>query len=234
MATTGTAVFDLDLNNLVEEAFERCGTELRTGYDLKTARRSLNLLSIEWANRGVNLWTIEEGTIAMVASTTTYNLPLDTVDLLDTVIRTGTGTSQSDITIKRISSTTYAMIPGKNTTGRPIQVWVDRQSGATDPTDGVKYPTVNMWPVPDQSNRYTLVYWRLRRMQDVGDGTTTQDVPYRFLPAMVAGLAHYLSMKIPEAVSRIPMLEADYEKQWMLATGEDREKASLRIAPKIF
>jgi len=170
----------------------------------------------------------------MVASTTTYNLPLDTVDLLDTVIRTGTGTSQSDITIKRISSTTYAMIPGKNTTGRPIQVWVDRQSGATDPTDGVKYPTVNMWPVPDQSNRYTLVYWRLRRMQDVGDGTTTQDVPYRFLPAMVAGLAHYLSMKIPEAVSRIPMLEADYEKQWMLATGEDREKASLRIAPKIF
>jgi len=234
VATTGTAVFDLDLNNLVEEAFERCGTELRTGYDLKTARRSLNLLSIEWANRGVNLWTIEEGTIAMVASTTTYNLPLDTVDLLDTVIRTGTGTSQSDITIKRISSTTYAMIPGKNTTGRPIQVWVDRQSGATDPTDGVKYPTVNMWPVPDQSNRYTLVYWRLRRMQDVGDGTTTQDVPYRFLPAMVAGLAHYLSMKIPEAVSRIPMLEADYEKQWMLATGEDREKASLRIAPKIF
>ena len=131
MTTSGTQAFNLDLNNLIEEAFERCGAELRTGYDMRTARRSLNLLTIEWANRGINLWTIEEGSIPMVQGQITYNLPVDTIDLLDSVIRTSSGTGQTDINISRISVSTYATIPNKNAQGRPIQVWIDRQSGAT-------------------------------------------------------------------------------------------------------
>lgn len=222
MATSGTATFNLDLNNLVEEAFERCGVELRSGYDMRTARRSLNLLSIEWANRGINLWTIEEGTVALTQGTGQYNLPADTIDLLDHVIRTGTGTVQSDLNISRISVSTYASIPNKNVQGRPIQVWIDRQADI---------PQVNVWPVPDNAN-YTFAYWRMRRIQDAGNGVNTQDIPFRMLPCLVAGLAYYLSLKIPEAMNRIEMLKASYEEQWNLASSEDREKASLRLAPR--
>jgi len=224
MATTGTTTVNLDLNTVVEEAFERCGSELRTGYDLRTARRSLNLLLAEWANRGVNLWTFEEGTIPMVQGTISYSLPSDTVDIMDCVMRTGTGTSQSDINISRISLSTYASIPNKNTQGRPIQVWVDRQAAN---------PSINVWPVPDQSSTYTFVYWKLRRLEDAGDGVNTQDVPFRFLPCLVAGLAYYLSMKIPDAMNRIEMLKASYEEQWALAAEEDREKADIRLVPRI-
>ena len=133
--TTGTTSFNLDLNNLVEDAFERCGKELRTGYDLRTARRSLNLLTIEWANRGINLWTVEPGQIALEQGRIMYPLPVDTIDLLDMVTRTGTGQNQQDININRISESTYITIPNKNATGRPIQVWINRQSGQTNPTD---------------------------------------------------------------------------------------------------
>jgi hypothetical protein len=233
MTTSGTATFNLDLNSLVEEAFERCGEELRTGYDLRTARRSLNLLTIEWANRGINLWTLEQGSIAMVAGTISYNLPVDTIDLLDTIMRTGSGTTQADISVFRISASSYSTIPNKNVTGRPTQVWIDRQSGATDPSSGIMYPTVNVWPVPDVST-YTLVYWRLRRIQDIGRaGTLTPDIPFRFLPALVAGLAFYLSLKLPGAVERIPLLKSEYGEQMTLAMEEDREKASLYIVPRI-
>lgn len=234
MTTSGTSSFNLDLNSLVEEAFERCGAEMRTGYDLRTARRSLNLLTIEWANRGINLWTVEQGSIPLTANTITYNLPIDTIDLLDHVVRTGTGQNQNDINITRISESTYSAIPNKNATGRPIQVWINRQSGADYPTTGVKNPTINIWPVPQTNNQYTFVYWRLRRIQDVGEGgAKTQDIPFRFLPCMVAGLAYYLSMKIPQAASRIEMLKADYEQQFQLAADEDREKAAVRLAPRV-
>lgn len=232
MTTKGTALFNLDLNELVEEAFERCGSELRTGYDLRTARRSLNLLTIEWANRGINLWTIEQGEIPMVTGQIIYDLPVDTIDLLDHVIRTGTGTNQTDINISRISESTYSTIPNKNATGRPIQVWINRQSGATTP-DGVQYPQINVWPSPNSpGNQYTFVYWRLRRIQDAGNGINTQDIPFRFLPVMVAGLAYYLALKIPDAAPRIDMLKADYEQQWDLASSEDREKAPARFVPR--
>ena len=238
MTTTGTDTFNLDLSNIVEEAFERVGAELRTGYDLRTARRSLNLLTIEWANRGVNLWTIEEGSIPMVQGQITYDLPVDTIDLLEHVIRTQTGIPQTDININRISVDTYATIPNKNAQGRPIQVWINRQSGATYP-DGlippgttVQYPQINVWPCPDQDNYYTFVYWRLRRIQDAGNGITTQDIPFRFLPAMAAGLAYHLSLKIPGGLERSNMLKAMYDEQWQLASDEDREKAPLRIAPR--
>lgn len=232
MTTSGTTNFNLTLNDLIEEAFERAGAELRTGYDFRTARRSLNLLTIEWASRGINLWTIEQGSIPMVQGQIVYDLPVDTIDLLDMVIRTQTGVEQTDINISRISVSTYATIPNKNAQGRPIQVWVNRQSGATEPVTGIEYPTINVWPAPDQSNFYTFVYWRLRRIQDAGSGTTTQDIPFRMLPCLVAGLAYYLAMKLPDALPRLEMLKMAYEEQWALASAEDREKASLRLAPR--
>jgi hypothetical protein len=231
MTTSGTTTFNLDLNDIVEEAFERCGAELRTGYDLRTARRSLNLLTIEWANRGINLWTIEQGSIPLVQGQIVYNLPVDTIDLLEHVVRTQTGQQQTDITINRISIDTYSTIPNKNAQGRPIQVWINRQSGAQN-LSGVQAPNINVWPAPDQNNYYTFVYWRLRRLQDAGDGVTTQDIPFRFLPCMVAGLAYHLSLKIPGALERSMSLKAQYEELWQQAADEDREKAPLRIAPR--
>ena len=238
MTTSGTNLFNLDLNDIIEEAYERCGVEVRTGYEHRTARRSLNLLTIEWANRGINLWTIEQGSIAMVQGQIVYDLPNDTIDLLDQVIRTQTGVEQTDINISRISVSTYATIPNKNAQGRPIQVWVNRQSGETYPAasdfspGATATPTMNVWPAPDQNSFYTFVYWRLRRIQDSGSGTATQDIPFRMLTCLVAGLAYYLSLKIPEAANRIEMLKMEYENQWMLASSEDREKAALRLAPR--
>ena len=234
MATTsGTTNFNVNLNDIAEEAYARCGAELRTGYDLATARRSLNLLTIEWANRGINLWTIEEGSVTLTPGTIEYDLPIDTIDLLDHVIRTGSGANQQDLTVSRISVSTYAAIPNKNNTGRPIQVWVDRRSGATTPT-GVQSPRLHLFPAPDSSTTYTFVYWRMRRIQDAGDGVNTQDIPFRLIPCMVAGLAYYLSLKIPDAVTRIDMLKLAYEEQWSFASGEDREKAAIRFVPREF
>ena len=234
MTTSGTSTFNMNLNELVEEAFERCGAELRSGYDLRTARRSLNLLTIEWANRGINLWTVEQGSIPMVQGQIVYDLPVDTIDLLEQVIRTNAGTSanQIDINISRISGDTYITIPNKNAQGRPIQVWINRQSGASYPVTGAKSPQINVWPAPDQSNYYTFFYYRLRRIQDAGNGITTQDIPFRFLPCMVAGLAYHLSKKIPGALERTQMLKMEYEELWQQAADEDREKAPLRIAPR--
>lgn len=232
MTTTGTSAFNLDVNDLIEEAFERCGQELRTGYDFRTARRSLNLLTIEWANRGINLWTVEQGAIALTQGTITYDLPADTIDLLDHVVRTGSGQNQTDININRISEPTYSTIPNKNAQGRPIQVWINRRSGATE-SGGVAYPQINVWPTPDQNSYYTFVYWRLRRIQDTGTGATTQDIPFRFLECMVAGLAYRMSMKLPGVdPQRIIGLKAEYEQQWQLAADEDREKASDRFVPR--
>jgi hypothetical protein len=225
MATSGETTFNLDLTELVEEAFERCGAELRSGYDLKTARRSLNLLFADWANRGVNLWTVAQSSITLVPGTATYNLPNDTVDLLEHVIRTGAGnaSTQADLTITRISVSTYATIPNKLSQARPIQVYVNRQA----PT-----PNVTVWPIPDASQTYTFVYWYLRRIQDAGTGVNTMDVPFRFIPCMVAGLAYYLSMKIPNAIERMQVLKAQYDEAWDLASSEDREKAAVRFVPR--
>jgi hypothetical protein len=224
MATSGTAAFNLDLSEIVEEAFERCGSQLRTGYDLRTARRSLNLMFADWANRGLNMWTFEQGTINLVPGQATYNLPVDTVDLLEQVIRTGAGNeaTQADLTITRISVSTYATIPNKLQQARPIQIWVER----------LDQPRVTLWPVPDNVQPYQLVYWRLRRIQDAGDGVNTMDMPFRFIPCMVAGLAYYLSMKIPGAAERMIPLKAQYDEAWELAATEDREKAPDRLVPR--
>jgi hypothetical protein len=304
MTTTGQTAFNLDMNDLIEEAFERCGLELRTGYDFKTARRSLNILTIEWANRGINLWTVEQGQIVLNTQQALYALPIDTIDILDASTRTNNGSqsNQTDINLSRISEPTYMTIPNKNTTGRPVQMFVNRQSGgvssipqttlvggisATDttitlanaanlPTQGFvnigsetiayqnivgnqivnawrgqngttaaahltgvdvfnnQLPCINVWPTPNPpGNQYTLVYYRMRRIQDGGTGVRTQDIPFRFIPCMVAGLAYYLSSKLPGVdPGRIPMLKAEYEQQFQLAAEEDREKASIRFVPR--
>jgi len=248
MTTSGTSAFNLDLSELVEEAFERCGSELRTGYDLRTARRSLNLLTIEWANRGINMWTIEQGSIDLIQGVNTYDLPIDTIDLLEHQIRTNAGqiNNQTDITISRISVSTYSTIPNKLAQGRPIQVWIQRMSGAqyplpgpagTDSVTGIDAPKITVWPTPDQGTvetpYYKFIYWRLRRIQDAGGGVNTQDIPFRFINCMVAGLAYYLSMKIQGIdPQRAMALKADYEQQFQLAADEDREKAPIRFIPR--
>ena len=223
MTTSGTATFNVDLTELVEEAFERAGSEMRTGYDLRTARRSLNLMFTDWANRGINMWTIEQGEISLVPGTGQYDLPADTVDLIEHVVRTGAGSTQADLSCSRISVSTYASLPNKLVTGRPIQVYVDRVS---------PIPNINVWPVPDTAQAYTLVYWRLRRIQDAGSGVNTMDVPFRFLNCMVAGLAYMMSMKVPGGLERMAVLKQQYDEAWDLAANEDRDKSSSRFVPR--
>jgi hypothetical protein len=311
MTTSGTSAFNMEFTELAEEAWERAGREMRTGYDLRTARRSMNLMTIEWANRGLNMWTIEEGSFTLTPGLPTYTLPVDTIDLLDHVIRTGGNQAsiQADLSITRISVSTYATIPNKLTTGRPIQAWIQRLSGETNPTtaslastitatattipfvlsspgspnlaasgyiqieneviyygyitDNVEFggcfrgqnntaavahtvaspatgpaiyvpqlPAVTVWPAPDNSQTYQFVYWRMRRIQDAGTGIQTADMNFRFLPAVAAGLAYHIAMKVPELAQRVDMLKAAYMEQFDLAAGEDHEKASLRFVPR--
>ena len=225
MATSGTATFNPEIVEIVEEAYERCGLEVRSGYDLKTARRSLDIMAAEWSNKGINLWTVEAGTLSLTTGTATYTLPADTIDLLETVIRTGSGSNQQDLSINRISVSTYATIPNKNNQGRPIQIYVDRQAT----------PKVSVWPTPDSSATYTLAYWRLRRIEDAGRaGSNTYDVPSRFIPCLVAGLAYHIATKRPEVgLDRVTFLKAAYDEQFTLAADEDRDKSSIQFAPNI-
>ncbi len=299
--TTGTSLFNMEFTEIAEEAWERAGREMRSGYDLRTARRSMNLMTIEWANRGLNMWTIEAGSFPLTAGLNTYALPNDTIDLLDHVIRTGANSSstQADLTISRISVSTYATIPNKLQQGRPIQVWIQRLSGETSATTlttsgsvtttattivlsstvglassgfikldseiiyygfisgnsiggcfrGQNYttaathitatevfvpqlPAVTVWPTPDDSTPYEFVYYRMRRIQDAGSGVQIADMNFRFLPCVVAGLAYYIAMKVPELISRMDMLKQAYDEQFNLAAGEDHEKAPLRFVPR--
>jgi hypothetical protein len=309
MSTSGTTLFNLNMGDLVEEAFERCGSQLRTGYDFRTAQRSVNLLTIEWANRGINLWTVEQGQIPININggQISFPIPVDTIDLYDHIIRTGSGQNQEDINLTRISGDTYLTIPNKNAYGRPIQIWIDRQSGnvdstavttlsqaaaATDTTlyvtstqnlrtqgyvniDGetILYqnigtenggnanqllncfraqngtiatahlagaslynnylPNVNIWPTGQPGTQYTLIYWRMRRIQDAGTGITTEDIPFRWIPCLAAGLSFYLSMKIRDVdPARVPFLKTEYEEQFKMAADEDREKAAVRFVPR--
>jgi hypothetical protein len=299
--TSGSTSFNLDLTDLVEEAFERAGGELRTGYDLRTARRSLNIMFAEWANRGINMWTIETGVIDLVPGQNTYALPNDTVDLIEHVIRTQANntSNQADLTITRISVSTYATLPNKLQQARPIQVWVQRLDGQTAApittlnggisstattitvtstagmpavgfvqigSETINYgyidgntlnncfrgqnnttaaahltganvsvqnlPAVTVWPTPDNAQTYQFVYWRLRRTQDAGGGVNVMDVPFRFIPCMVAGLSYYVAGKIPQGAERLQFLKAQYDEAWELAAYEDHEKAAIRFVPR--
>jgi hypothetical protein len=241
--TTDTTSFNPDLNEIFEEAFERCGLELRSGYDFRTARRSMNFMLADWANRGVNMWTIEQGYINLAQGVTTYDLPSDTVDLIEHVIRTSAnqGPNQTDLNITRISVSTYSTIPNKLAQGRPIQVWVNRQSGQKSGSNTATpaNPQINVWPAPDQGTTeqpyYVFYYWRLRRIFDAGSGTNVIDIPFRFLNCMVAGLAYMLAVKKAEVTpDRIMMLKQQYDEAWELAATEDREKAADRLVPREF
>lgn len=223
MALSGTATFNLEIQEIAEEAFERAGLEMRTGYDLRTARRSLNLLAAEWANRGYNLWTVTEYAIALNAGQAEYSLPADTIDTLDHVLRSTSGTT-NDIVLRRLGLSSYAAIPNKQAPGRPVQVFVDRQIA----------PTITVWPVPTNPNDQ-LVVWYMRRMQDTGSGGgNNMDIPFRFIPALIAGLAYMIALKRPKEVSeqRVDRLLQEYTAQWELASSEDRERASLRLVPE--
>ena len=301
MTTTGSSIFNMEFSEIAEEAWERAGREMRSGYDLRTARRSMNLLTIEFANRGLNMWTIEQGSFNLTPGLNTYPLPTDTIDLLDHVIRTGANSTstQADLNITRISVSTYATIPNKITQARPIQVWIQRLSGETNPTGSTlngnitasdttitlssivglaasgyiridsetiyynyidgntinncfraqngttaashttgtavfvqQLPAVTVWPTPDSSVPYQFVYWRMRRIQDAGNGIQTADMNFRFLPCLVAGLAYYIAMKVPELMNRVEMLKAIYDEQFNLAAAEDHEKAAIRYVPR--
>jgi hypothetical protein len=301
MTTSGSTLFNLEFTEIAEEAWERAGREMRSGYDLRTARRSMNLMTIEWQNRGINMWTMEQGVITLTPGLSTYALPTDTIDLLEHVIRTGqnVASTQADLTISRISVSTYATIPNKLQQARPIQVFIQRMSGETNPTaltlvgainstdttitlssiaglagsgfikldteviyygylsgnvlGGVfraqnsttaashisgtavyvpQLPAITVWPTPDNTATYQFVYWRLRRVQDAGSGVETADMNFRFLPCVVAGLAYFIAMKVPELMPRIEMLKMIYDEQFNLAAGEDREKATVRWVPR--
>jgi len=219
MATSGSTDFELDVSDYIEEAFERCGMSVRTGYDLTTAKRSLNLLFADWSNRGLNRWTIEQSTVSLVAGTNSYNLDADTIDVLSAVIRTNAGAStQSDVTIDRVSRDEFLNIPSKLSQAKPTQWYIDRSIT----------PVLNIWPTPDQS--YTFVYDRLTRIQDADDYTNTVEVPFRFYPCLAAGLAYYISMK--KAPERMQLLKAVYEEEFQRAAYEDVDRANLTLTPR--
>jgi hypothetical protein len=225
MATSGTATFNLDINEIIEEAYERAGLgRAFSGGDYRTARRSLNLLAQDFANRGINLWTVDTQTLSLTSGTASYTLPADTVSILDHSIRTGTGTYQSDLTITRMSLGEYAGITSKNTTGRPVKMYVERLRDA---------PKISLWPIPD-NNTYTLVYYRIRRIYDSTSGANNQyDAPARFLPAIVSGLSYQLALKNPAVTDRIQLLKQAYEEDFNLAATEDRDRSDFRIVPSV-
>ena len=219
MTTSGTATFNLEFDDLINEAYERCGLETREGFDMRTARVSLNLLFAEWANRGLNLWTIEQRSVTMVSGQAEYTLPSDTVNVLSAVIRTGSGQTQQDITIDRISQNEYLHLPDKNTMSRPSQFYVQRTIS----------PKLFVYPAPDSSEPYIFRYYGVRRIEDTGGFTNTADIVFRFLPCLVAGLAYYLAMK--KSPDRIAILKQIYDEEFTRAAQEDRDIASVYLTP---
>jgi hypothetical protein len=225
MATSGTYTFDLDLGDAMEEAFERAGLELRSGYDYRTARRSINLLMLEWQNRGLNLWTVQSKSQALTGGTSAYTLDSDVLDIVEAFVRTNSGnvTSQFDQSLTRISVSQYAQLSNKLTQSKPTEFFVERTA------TGI---IVNLWPVPDSQETYTFEYYYMRRIEDAGKpASNTMSVPSRFLPCLVAGLAYQVSLKYAEANPRSTMLKTEYEEQFKLASDSDRDKASLFVSP---
>jgi|TARA_R110000737_G_scaffold154467_1_gene183625 hypothetical protein len=225
MATSSSKNFEPDVAEYIEEAFERCGIELRTGYDLKSATRSLNIMLAEWANRGLNQWTVIEKTVDMVASTSTYNIDSTNstapIDVLDVFIRETTGSETIDIPLSRLSRAEYSHVTNKSTTGKPNQYFVNKQLS----------PTVTVYPVPDLSSKYTLHMNVLTRMDDADSATNTMDLPFRFYPCLTAGLAYYMSMK--RAPQLTGQLKAIYEEEFDRALSTDEERSSFHISPNL-
>jgi hypothetical protein len=220
MATSSSTNFEPNVAEFVEEAFERCGLELRTGYDLKTARRSINLMLAEWANRGLNQWTIEQATQTVTEGTTDYSLNANIIDILDVVLRRTINQTQTDISMNRVSRSEYINIPNKTTKARPSQFFLDKLST----------PTLKIWPAPENSTDI-LVFNKIVRMDDADKGTNTMDMPFRFFPCFAAGLAYYISLK--RAPERTAQLKALYEEEFRRAADQDEDRASFNIRPNI-
>ena len=225
MATSSSKDFQPDVAEYIEEAYERCGIELRTGYDLKSASRSLNIMLAEWANRGLNQWTIAEKTVPMVASTTTYNVDSTNatapIDVLDAFIRETTNSETTDIPLSRLSRAEYAHITKKGSTGKPNQFFINKQLT----------PTISVYPTPDVSSTYTIHMNVLTRMDDADSATNTVDMPFRFYPCLTAGLAYYISMK--KAPQLTGQLKAIYEEEFDRALSTDEDRTSFKIAPNL-
>ena len=220
MATSGSRDFDLDVADIIEEAYERCGLEVRTGYDAKTARRSLNIMFSEWANRGVNLWTVKQATLTLISGTATYNSANGLASPMNDILEIALRRSGTDYEIDRISRGEYLNVPNKSTTGRPSQFYFNRQVS----------PELTLWPTPENSTDQ-LVYYYITRIEDADTSQNTTDVPYRFLPCMIAGLAYYIAMK--KAPERIQLLKAVYEEEFQRAADEDEDRVSLKLQPDI-
>jgi hypothetical protein len=217
MTTSSSRDFNIDVAEIIEEAYERCGLEIRTGYDAKTARRSMNLMFADWANRGLNLWTVTQATLSMVSGTSSYTLTSNYTDLLEVVIR---NSSNVDTTLTKMSRSEYLSIPNKTSSGRPTQFFYDRQVT----------PTITLWPTPNNAND-TLVYYYVNRIQDVDTLQNTTDAPFRFLPCMAAGLAYYVAIK--KAPERVQMLKSIYEEEFQRAADEDEDRVSLKLQPSV-
>lgn len=227
MATSGTWAFNLDLPEIIEQAYERIGGESRSGWDYRTARKSLDLLMLEWQNRGLNLWTVKNASQVLTAGQAAYPLSNEKLDIIEAVIRTDEGAQQqADINMRRVSVSTYSKQTNKLSQGRPTQYYVQRAP------EGIE---VTVWPVPDAQTTYVLNYWYMERVEDTGrNGTNTMDVPARFLPALVAGLAVQLALKDPKAIQAVPVLKQEYMDQWDLAADSAREKAAVKLVPRIY
>lgn len=225
MAVSGSKDFEPDVAEYVEEAFERCGLELRTGYDLRTARRSMNLMLAEWANRGLNQWTIQQNSIPMVLNQITYNIDSSNgtaaIDVLDVFVRETIQGTATDIPLSRMSRAEYAHMATKSTTGKPNQFFIDKQIT----------PTITVWPAPDKNSTYTVYCNTLTRMDDADAGANTLQMPFRFYPCMVAGLAYYLALK--KAPDKVQLLKGLYEEEFTRALSQDEERASFRVAPDL-
>ncbi len=215
MALSGTADFELDVAEYIEEAFERCGLEVRTGYDLKTAKRSLNLMLAEWANRGLNQWTIKQRSQAVTQGTGNYLIDADVIDVLSVIVRR----DNTDYALDRYSREEFLTIPNKTTQGRPSQFFLDRQIT----------PNLQLWPVPENSTDIVF-YDALTRMQDADTFINSSDMPFRFYPCLAAGLAYYIAIK--RAPQRIQILKAAYEEEFERAMTEDRDRASFNVVPR--
>ena len=216
MAFSGSTNFELDVADYIEEAFERCGLEARTGYDLQTARRSMNIMLAEWSNRGLNQWTIEQRTQALATNDTEYSFDTDVIDVLSLVLRR----SNTDFSMSRISRDTYLNLPNKSTTGRPTQYFLDRQIT----------PNLKIYPAPENSTD-VIIYDALTRMQDADSQVNTIEIPFRFYPCLTAGLAYYIAMK--KAPDRIQLLKTVYEEEFERAMGEDRDRSSFSVTPQL-
>ena len=216
MTTSGSRDFNMDVGEIIEEAFERCGLEVRTGYDARTARRSLNIMFADWANRGLNLWTVKQGTVTLTQGQAQETLTADVVDILEVVLRR----SGTDYEVERISRGEYATLPNKSTQGRPSQFYFDRQID----------PIINLWSVPENSTDQ-LIYYYVQRIQDADALVNTTDMPFRFYPCMVAGLAYYIAMK--RAPERIQLLKSVYEEEFQRAADEDEDRVPLKLQPSI-